>query len=152
MDVLDPNWSAAVVAHVADLLDEPPSTAHCTDPALAAARILREQRSPRRGRAGIGGFLLELIGGPSPEEMLAAAIAETLPLGDSRSAIARRAGTSIVGYRCLPETPADRRNSVPASPTRRHPNEPSLGADRRIERQAASGSHGTMSGRDGGNP
>lgn len=97
VDVLDPTWSAEVVQHVADLLDEPPSAAQCTDLARAAARILREQRSPRRGRAGIGGFFLELIGGPSPEEMLAAAIAETLPLGDSRSAIAAARALQSLG-------------------------------------------------------
>lgn len=97
VDELDPTWSAEVVAHAAVLLDEPVSASHCADLALAASRILHDERQPRNRRPGLAGFLLELFGGPSPEEMLATAIAESLPLDGSKSAIAAARALQALG-------------------------------------------------------
>jgi hypothetical protein len=94
---LDDKWCAAVLDHLDAVSQGDLSFRNCAGFAAAANRILRERQSPRYRRKGARGFLLEILGGPSDEDSLAAAIADELPLDEQQSAIAAARALQALG-------------------------------------------------------
>lgn len=94
---LGPEWCTAVFDHVPTAVLDGLSVEDCAGLALTAARLLRKGRQPRHRRPGARGFLSDLLGGPSMEESIAAAIADGLPLPQQQSAIAAARALQALG-------------------------------------------------------
>ena len=94
---LDGKWCGAVLDHLDAAAQGDLSIRNCRGFAAAAVRILRERHPPRYRREGARGFLVELFGGPSAEDSIAAAIADQLPLDEQQSAIAAARALQALG-------------------------------------------------------